>query len=92
MAYESGGGYDWSEAALMRRDGQLYYVSDSGCSCNSFGDRLDESDLVPVANWQEAVELVKRDLGDVEAANFAEQMLKLRPEPSQAEYAGRHRA
>lgn len=37
---DSGGGYDWSVEAIFARksDGRLFYTSDSGCSCNYFGD------------------------------------------------------
>ncbi|MGZ0151859.1 DUF7574 domain-containing protein [Kribbella sp. WER1] len=44
------GGWDWSEEAIIRRtsDGALFYVSDSGCSCSSFGDNLTTADLIPL--------------------------------------------
>jgi hypothetical protein len=34
------GGYEWYAEAILARqaDGALFYVSDSGCSCNTFGD------------------------------------------------------
>lgn len=89
LAYEPGGGYEWSQAALLRRieDGQLFYLSESGCSCNApFSDTLPD-DLEPVASWQEAAEKAKGDspgyLTEEEAATFAQRLAELRPASSQ---------
>jgi hypothetical protein len=72
--------YSWSEVALLRKDGQLYYGEGSGCSCTSFAY---EADPVPVASWQEAVEKAKvffngeYSLLDTQyAVDFAEACLK----------------
>lgn len=42
--------YSWDVDAILRRsiDGALFYVSDGGCSCNSFGDHLSTADLEPI--------------------------------------------
>lgn len=73
-------GYDWNESALLRSpEGKLYYFTDSGCSCSSFGDWVKFGDLEPVETWQEAVELAKRDLAAEHAVTFAERLAELRP-------------
>jgi hypothetical protein len=74
--------YSWNESALVRRDGQLYYIYSSGCSCYGFEETVSASDLVPVANWQEAVEKAKDDLAAEHAVTFAERAAELRPSPS----------
>lgn len=74
--------YSWEESALLRRQGQLYYAHDSGCSCWSFGDGISAGDLKPVATWQEAVELAKNDLPAEHSTTFAERLAELRPDPS----------
>lgn len=74
---EEGLGYDWHTGALLTNgmSGQLYWAADSGCSCTGFLEQGDE--LIPVANWQEAVEHAKEEFGDSEAARFAESILDL---------------
>lgn len=75
--------YSWTESALLRSpEGKLYYAHSSGCSCYSFQDNVDEGDLEPVANWQEAVELAKRDLANEHAVTFAEKLAEIRPAQS----------
>lgn len=57
--------YEWHIAALLEdEEGNLFYAEDSGCSCSYFGEALDASDLIPVKNWQEAVELAKASVED----------------------------
>lgn len=75
-------GWFWAEAALLRRDGQLYYAYSLGCSCYGFADNVSASDLKPVANWQQAVELAKEDLEAQYAVTFAERLAEKRPTPS----------
>lgn len=85
---DSGGDYNWTTVGLARdtTTGQLYFLSDSGCSCNSFLDEPEYVDLTPVATWQAAVEEVKANMpyhfteGDVFA--FALALNDLRPSPS----------
>lgn len=78
-------GYEWHQAALLRKDGELFFAADSGCSCNSFGDY--GLTPTPVASWQQAIELAKEEFGDGSdsydghyATNFAEACLRARQE------------
>ncbi len=75
-------GYSWSVAALLRDDtGSLFFASDSGCSCGSFGDYMKRDDLTPVASWQEAANLAQINLYDNDwATDFAEACLRARRE------------
>lgn len=73
-------GYSWSQAVLLRKDGQLYYAEGSGCSCTSMSQ---EADPVPVASWQAAVEKAKAFFNDEYslldsryAADFAEACMR----------------
>lgn len=54
------GGYEWDEVLVMRGpDGHLYVGSDSGCSCNWFGDEGMEGVVERVASWQEAADYIQ---------------------------------
>lgn len=75
--------YSWTIGALLRdTSGQLYFTVDSGCSCTSFGEGIDEGDLIAVASWQEAVEQAKTysfyggspTFSDVEVYEFAKRL------------------
>ena len=37
---EAGWCYDWAEIHIWVKNGRLYWYSDSGCSCTSFGDEV----------------------------------------------------
>ena len=66
--------YSWHIGALLRDpDGGLWYTTNSGCSCYSFGDYLKKG--VQVKSWQEAVDLAKEDFADNEVATFAERLM-----------------
>ncbi|MCG8926672.1 hypothetical protein [Lentzea sp. CC55] len=81
------GEYDWSwrEAALLRSaSGELFYLFESGCSCESLGSYTRREDLTPVQTWQQAVELAKQDLNESHVAEFATQLNELRPARSTA--------
>jgi len=58
--------YSWSEFAVMRGDdGYLYVASDSGCSCNYFGDAgFDPDDVTRVKSWQDAAAKAQEWAGD----------------------------
>lgn len=50
--------YEWHTLTVFRRasDGRLFYVEESGCSCNGPLEDVSESDLVPVDHgsyWQD---------------------------------------
>lgn len=66
--------YDWTIGALLRdkATGELFFGVDSGCSCTGFGDGLDREDLIPVKNWQQAVEEAKKYLGYGDTPVFTE--------------------
>jgi hypothetical protein len=68
--------YDWHEAAILRGpDGKLYWYEDSGCSCSYFGMDLNEiSDLTPIKNWQEAVDLAKDSFDEADVFEFANRL------------------
>jgi hypothetical protein len=68
--------YGFHEGVIFRgEDGSLYWFEDSGCSCYSFGENLDTlSDLTPVKNWQEAVELAKDSFKDDDVFEFADRL------------------
>ena len=72
-------GYDWSTFAVLRgSDGLLYTSSDSGCSCNWFGD--DPLDVEPATTWQEAVDRAKEWGGtDSEVMALIERLMKSSP-------------
>jgi hypothetical protein len=82
---DGGGGYEWGNVALVRRvtDGQLFLVTESGCSCNG---PWDSPDLEPVDTWQAAIDKLKADRpyfhSDDDVAAFAEQLMELRPASS----------
>lgn len=46
--------YDWSAEAILKResDGQLFWATDSGCSCYAFGDGLE---LEPIYSIDEGL-------------------------------------
>lgn len=83
---DGGGSYEWGMVALIRSpEGQLFLVAESGCSCNNPWDDTRLGDLVSVRSWQEAVDKVKADpvmLDDADVAEFAQQLMTLRPAPS----------
>lgn len=71
------GGYSWSGFGIFRhgQTGQLAWATDSGCSCNGFGDGIGE--YHPVASWQEALDRFPVDdyeLGVGEKAELAEKL------------------
>lgn len=83
-----GGGIDWDEGGVLRdSNGKLFWLHESGCSCDGFGMYTDLEDLEPLASWQEAVQFA-RDLqyydwdfskkytrwSDDEIASFAEEL------------------
>lgn len=81
------GGYDWDADSLLRdSSGQLYYFTDSGCSCTSFADYAKLTDLTPVASWQAAVDIIKADDNESHyyssnaATDFMEACLRARDE------------
>jgi hypothetical protein len=79
IAEQSEGGYEWSNVAVVRRfaDGQLFLVTESGCSCN---EPWDSPDLEPVATWQAAVDKLKVErpynFSDDDVAAFAQQLME----------------
>lgn len=76
-ADESGLSYEWHTAVLLRDgEGNLFYLSGSGCSCNYFGDYETEADLVPVKSLAEAVELAKEEFSSEDVFDFAQQAMK----------------
>lgn len=67
--------YDWTIGALLRdSEGNLYWAVDSGCSCTSFGDGIDDDELTPVKSWHEAVELAKETFSESEVYEFAKRL------------------
>jgi len=74
--------YEWHIVALLQdEEGNLFFASDSGCSCYGFGDDLTERNLTPVKHWSEAVDLARAEidgyfLTDDEVAKFAERLMK----------------
>lgn len=60
------GGYDWEEFKILRKKetGDLFVAYASGCSCTSWAEEVSEEDLIPVKNWQEAVEVAKTHISD----------------------------
>ena len=80
--------YDWQTLALARHkeSGQLWLVSDGGCSCNYFWDHSVSAQ--PVASWQDwAAEAQKMvELGDEHekqsVLNQIERLMQERPAPS----------
>jgi hypothetical protein len=80
--------YSWSEIALVRHKetGQLYFGSNSGCSCFGFWD---DPTLEPVATWQDWAQKAQEwaagngDASEKKGAMDAiERLNQLRPEPS----------
>lgn len=70
--------YSWTIGAAMRDEaGNWFFAVDSGCSCVSFGDGIDESDLVACKSPHDVVEAAKKVdyFGDEEVVNFAERLL-----------------
>lgn len=69
---DGGGGYDWTEGRLIKAKatGELFFIVESGCSCNDWmsnvGQHTRPQDLqhYKVANWQEAVEVAKKEAMD----------------------------
>lgn len=51
--------YSWSAEAILRRqtDGALFFVTDGGCSCYSFGEYLTVADLTPIQRPEDALAL-----------------------------------
>lgn len=87
---EEWSGYVWSELHLMRgSDGYLYTVAQSGCSCNGFGDYIEDGDVVRVGSWQIAA-LKAQQWGGLEAnptgpvMEFIARLTELRPAPFDA--------
>ena len=77
---ESSADYEWDVFALLRgSDGLLYTASDSGCSCNWFGDN--DLHVEPVKSWQEAAAQAQKWYGtdDSEAMQFIERLTRLSP-------------
>lgn len=68
--------YEWHEMALLKdEEGQLFFASGSGCSCDYlFDDSFDRTDLVPVRSPHEAVELAKAEFSDDVVYDFASQL------------------
>lgn len=70
--------YDWLACGLYQRqeDGKYFMYFDSGRSCTSYGDELnDEAELIPVESPHASVELVKQNYGDKDAVEYARQLL-----------------
>lgn len=56
--------YEWAEMRVYKRDGRLFYVTDSGCSCNSWEDwTKSEADLIELPTLEAARNAVKSFLG-----------------------------
>lgn len=55
------GGYEWAELRVYKKksDGRLFYASASGCSCFTFEDDIDESDLIELQSLAGAQRAVK---------------------------------
>lgn len=47
--------YDWHQDSVWHKNGQFYTLSDGGCSCNGPYEYTDETDLVPVASFAQAI-------------------------------------
>lgn len=49
-------GYSWSEMRIYRKDGRLFYLSDSGCSCYGWNDAgtMTEADMVELPTLESA--------------------------------------
>lgn len=49
--------YSWSAEAVLRRpsDGAIFFVTDSGCSCNGFGEYLTVADLTLIRRFEDAL-------------------------------------
>ena len=74
--------YEWHIVALLRdEEGNLFFASDSGCSCYGFGENLTIKGLTPVTHWSQAVTLAQEEIDDYfltddEVAKFAERLMK----------------
>jgi len=57
VAHVEDNDYSWNAEAVLKRrpDGALFYVEDSGCSCNGFGDYITVADLRPIHRFAEAL-------------------------------------
>jgi hypothetical protein len=59
LAFVQDADYSWSAEAVLRRqvDGELFFVTDGGCSCSSFGEFITIADLVPIRKVEDALKL-----------------------------------
>ena len=59
VAHVEDADYSWSAEAVLKRrpDGALFFVTDCGCSCNSFGEFLTVADLKPIRRISEAYKM-----------------------------------
>lgn len=66
-------GWEWHTGAILRdAEGKLFWYSDSGCSCNYYGDYPPvREDMTEIKNWQEAVELAKEEFPESDVFDFA---------------------
>lgn len=61
VAFVQDADYSWGAEAILKRraDGALFYVTDGGCSCNSFGDYLTVADLKPIHSIDEGLRMAE---------------------------------
>lgn len=68
--------YSWSTMRVYKRDGRLFYITDSGCSCYGWDDSpKSESDLIALPTLEAARNAVKDFMGDYDARNYPETVL-----------------
>jgi hypothetical protein len=53
--------YSWSELRVYTKDGRIFYLTDSGCSCNGWNDpwHLSESDMREIPTLEAAGKVVR---------------------------------
>lgn len=69
LVYTTGaGGYEWAELRVYKKksDGRLFYAGASGCSCYSYEDEVEESDLIQLQSLAGAQRAVKEFLDEKE--------------------------
>lgn len=80
--------YSWHIGAVLRKSGdgvQLYWLEDSGCSCNTYADFSAYEDLTPISHWTEAVQVARDSkswgdtpsFSDEQVADFAAILMKV---------------
>lgn len=68
--------YSWSEMRIYKRDGRLFYVTDSGCSCNSWDDSpKTEADLIELPTLAAARNAAQEFMGSYDSERYPNDVL-----------------